>query len=362
MEIRLIVISCALVMFGFVSGQGRSTADQSYLSAGFTPGFLLAHRADIKHLAAHNYGIELSYEKESSNSYWGKAYKKPVIGYGVQYYNLGREETGHAIGGMMHFKWAIISGVNSSLNFRTSAGLAYLTKRFDPIENRRNQAIGSHVNGSMQFALMGHSAVGKLGGFIEYGVAISHYSNAAFKVPNLGYNMPSFMLRYGYQLGEVKTKKSPSDTAEVPLWQYRAVAIVGKKDRNYAAPQTFINSGIQLRAIRRTRAQQAVRMGVDYTLDKSYKYSEDRFFPLDSVSVADQSEVGVSLGYQWSIAKVDAFFELGAYLYRPAVLKDAVSQRIGIVYRLTPKINAQGALRFHRGVADFFEMGIGYTW
>lgn len=361
MEIRKWSIAISLGLCVLAFGQKETQNDYSYISGGFTPGFLLAHRADIKHLAAHNYGLELSYEKESSGSYWGKAYKKPVIGYGVQYYNLGREETGHAIGAMMHFKWSLIDGERTSLRFRTTAGLAYLTERFDPLVNRRNQAIGSHINGSMQFGLLGHTQSRRVHGFIEYGIAISHYSNAAFKVPNLGYNMPSFILRYGYRLGEVKEKHFV-DTVSVPVWRYRAVAIFGKKDRNFAAPQTFYNYGIQLRAIRKTKAQQAVRLGVDYTLDKSYKYSEDRFYPLDSISVGEQSEVGVAAGYQWSIAKVDAFFELGAYLYRPAVLKDAVNQRIGVAYRLTPKLNAQGALRFHRGVADFFEMGIGYTW
>ena len=45
--------------------------DNTYLSLSSTPGFLLAHRADLKNLAAHNYGFDISFEKEKENSSWG---------------------------------------------------------------------------------------------------------------------------------------------------------------------------------------------------------------------------------------------------------------------------------------------------
>jgi hypothetical protein len=34
---------------------------------------------------------------------------------------------------------------------------------------------------------------------------------------------------------------------------------------------------------------------------------------------------------------------------------------VGIVYNVSEQLKVQGALRFHRGVADFFEVGVGYT-
>jgi len=72
--------------------------NSNYVAASYTPGFLLAHRADIKNLAAHNFGIEVAYESDMTDTRWGKNYNKPSVGYGLLYYNLGKEETGHAIG------------------------------------------------------------------------------------------------------------------------------------------------------------------------------------------------------------------------------------------------------------------------
>ena len=103
---------------------------------------------------------------------------------------------------MTHAKLNVVSFKNSNLKFRMGAGLAYLTEKFDVYSNRRNQAIGSHLNGSMQFGLLYHHQLLEKD-YIEVGISISHYSNAAFKVPNLGYNMPSFTMRYGLGVGKL---------------------------------------------------------------------------------------------------------------------------------------------------------------
>ncbi|MFT4826751.1 MAG: hypothetical protein ACI9GO_000698 [Bacteroidia bacterium] len=333
--------------------------DQSYLSTSYTPGFTLAHRADIKNLAAHNYGLEVSFEKEKSESDWGAHYASPIVGYGLLYYNFGREETGHALGGMVHVKLNVLSLKKSDLKFRMGAGLAYLTEKFDVYDNRRNQAIGSHLNGSMQFGLVYHRALWRKD-YIEAGISISHYSNAAFKVPNLGYNIPSFTLRYGLGVGNADTvtihKNSFSKHTD-----WRGTLIYGKKQRNFADPKDFYNFGVQVRGIRHVSPVRAWRYGIDYTLDKTYKYAEDDQYPMDSVTLEDQSEIAVAVGFQWNFGKVDVVAEMGAYIYKPTVLKNALSQRMGLVYNFNDHVAAQGTLRFHRGVADFFEIGLGYT-
>lgn len=333
--------------------------DNSYINATCTPGFLLAHRADLLGLASHNYGVEVSYEKDQFNTDWGAYYKKPSVGYGLLYYNLGKEETGHAFGLFTHVKLNVLKAGRSDVRFRMGAGLAYLTKKFDIYTNRRNQAIGSHFNGSMQFGLVGHTPVLSKN-YIEYGLSISHYSNAAFKVPNLGYNIPSVTIRYGFGLAEKTAKKEDRIVADRKI-DWRAVLIYGKKQRGFGDPINFYTYGTQLRGIKSVNDVKAWRFGIDYTLDKTYKYSENNFIDLDSISIAEQSEVALAAGFQWRFGKVDVIAEIGAYVYKPAVLKNPLSQRMGLSYAVSKHWNAQGTLRFHRGVADFFEIGVGYT-
>lgn len=329
-----------------------------FVSSSFTPGFLLAHRADIKNLAAHNVGFELSYEADRANTPWGKYYKTPSIGVGLLYYNFGQEISGHAWGALTHVKMGLWQNSKVDLRFRMGAGIAYLTRKFDPVDNRRNQAIGSHLNGTMQFGLVSHIKLAKKD-YLELGLSITHYSNAAFKVPNLGYNIPSITARYGLRVGQ--TKKVEDNSADYQKWSYRATAIYGKKQRNFANPVDFCNVGLQLRALRSQSLVGAWRMGLDYTADKTYKYAEDPSNVPDYISIVDQSEVALAGGYQWSFGKLDVIAEGGLYIYKPAQLKNPLSQRLGLAYRMTEHLSTQGTLRFHRGVADFFEIGIGYT-
>jgi hypothetical protein len=347
-----------IILFGII---GSSNAQQrQFVGAAVTPGFLLAHRADILHLAAHNYGVEVAYEKEVQNSWWGSYYRKPSVGFSLLYYNLGRVETGHAFGFVSYVKLNLTRIGKSDIRFRMGGGLAYLTQTFDIYKLRRNQTIGSNLNGSMQFGLFGHTPLRKNADYLEYGLSISHYSNAAFKVPNLGYNIPSITLRYGFGFGQTSDIDSIVPYTSKAL-DWRATAIFGKKQRNFGEPVNFYNYGVQIRGIKNINPVKAWRFGIDYTLDKTYKYSEDKFYPLDSISIIDQSEVAVAAGFQWGFGKTSVIAEMGAYIYKPAVLKNPLSQRMGISYQFNKHLNAQGTLRFHRGVADFFEFGIGYT-
>mgnify|MGYP001157501512 FL=1 len=332
--------------------------DNNFVSLSTTPGFLLAHRADLKNLAAHNYGIDVSLEKEKENTHWGSYYNKPSIGYGLLYYNLGREQTGHAFGLLSHIKLNLISIRDIDVRFRMGAGLAYLTKKFDIYENRRNQAIGSHLNGSMQFGIVARKELAN-SDYIETGISVSHYSNAAFKVPNLGYNIPSLTLRYGFH-----NKKQISPIAEpvqnINKLTWTTILIYGRKQRNFANPKDFNLWGIQIRGLLNKNSVKSWRFGLDYTIDKSYMHSINPDLPADQIAMIDQSELALAGGYQWGFGDVNLIAEMGAYVYKPTILKNAFSQRLGLAYKINSQLYTQGMLRFHRGVADFFEIGLGY--
>ncbi len=351
------IISYILVFCCLASVEAQTY--QNYIGGGVTPGFLLAHRSDIKNLAAHNFGIELSYEEEAAHTQWGKFYSKPAVGFGLLYYNLGKEQTGHALGGLVTLKFNLFEIGETDVKFRMGAGLAILSESFDVYQNRRNQAIGSNLNGSMQFAMLFHRSFNNSNQYINYGLGISHYSNAAFKVPNLGYNIPAIFMRYGLGL-KGRPILETQEILNTGKWSGEAALIYAKKQRNFANPIDFYNWGVQLRGLRTVNPIKAWRIGVDAMLDKTYKYANDPTYPLDSIGFSDKLEMGIAGGFQWKVDKIDIYGELGAYIYKPDILKNAMYQRMGVRYNLGERIKISGALKFHRGVADYFEIGVGY--
>jgi hypothetical protein len=330
---------------------------QASVGGGIAPSFLLAHRPDLKNLAAHNIGYEIGYEQDFSSSNWGQHYSQPNLGYSLLVYNLGKAETGWAIGGLLTTRFHLAGNSKNSLSFRMGAGLGYLTKKFETFDNRRNQAIGSHINGNLQFALLYRKTFKNY--YIEPGIGIAHYSNAAWSMPNLGYNIPGVMLRCGYSF---EKPLNIQDTALIytPKHSYVLSLAYGKKERDFAKPQVFHNYALQARYRISTKPARFWRAGLDATLDKTYRYAKDPYYPLDSLKIGEQLELGISIGREWKLNKVGIIAELGGYIYRPEDLKKPGYQRIGMNYSVTPHLQLQGALKFHRGVADWFEMSIGY--
>jgi hypothetical protein len=158
------------------------------------PGYLLAHTPTLKNLESHIFALESQIEFGQSHKEWAENYKHPVTGFGFNYFNFGREETGWAVSLQGTVKFNVVYFRKNALAVRFGAGVGYLSEMFDPETNLRNQAIGSHFNGFMQTAFMFEHPMARSD--FSAGLVLSHFSNGAFSMPNLGVNLPSLYIKY----------------------------------------------------------------------------------------------------------------------------------------------------------------------
>ncbi|MFY0644020.1 MAG: acyloxyacyl hydrolase [Bacteroidia bacterium] len=358
----------ALVLLGLFGLSLGLQAQHSSLGIGVNPGFLVAHRTDLKNIESHITGIELLYEKRQLQSDWTPFYKNPVTSVGLSYFNFGQEETGSAITFQSTLQFSLKEWKRSSFNIRVGPGVGYVSKIFDAKENRRNQAIGSHWNAFMQTAFLMEHSIGENAskGYLSYGFGISHFSNGAFKMPNLGYNLPSLFFRYSVPLSGLESSKVQSSVVEPkefdPFTYYSVSLTYARKERNFASPVTFNHKGLQSRIIRQANPVRAWRVGIDLMLDKTYKYTEFSQASLDSISLGEQVEIGLAGGHEWRVGKLRLGLEIGAYVLKPTTFKRDMYQKMGFTYNLTEHFNLMGNLKFHRGVADYFEWGLTYNF
>ena len=333
-------------------------------SAGLMPGFLIAHRADLKNLETHMLGVELQFEQLKTNQDWTSLYREPVAGFGLAYFHLGRQETGNGIALQSNMRFEIAKIGNSYFQMRLGAGLGYLSKKFDPYTNRRNQAIGSHLNAFMQTAFLMDTRIN--GANLQYGFGISHFSNAAYKMPNLGFNLPSIFIRYSLAPTADTSrshKLSKTRSADYQKRYFLSVnSLYAHKQRNFAKPVNFNHWGAHVKSVFQVNPIRSWRAGMDVSFDKTYKYSENSQINLDSIALKDQLELGLSAGHEWRAGNLRFIMELGAYIYKPADLKRAWYQRMGFIYNINQHWGAQGSLKFHRGVADYMEWGLVYSF
>ena len=69
------------------------------------------------------------------------------------------------------------------MSFKLGCGAGYTSKIYDPIYNPKNVAVSTHLNAMMCFAIKSTYRFGPHA--INTALDISHFSNAAFKVPPL---------------------------------------------------------------------------------------------------------------------------------------------------------------------------------
>ena len=352
-----------LVLLGFTLSL---CAQQTSLGIGVNPGFLVAHRTDLKNIESHITGFELLYEKRNFMADWTPYYKNPVTSIGLSYFNFGQEETGSGFTFQSSLQFSVKQWEKSNFAIRLGPGVGYVTKVFDAEKNRRNQAVGSHWNAFMQTAFLMEHALANEKGFLSYGFGISHFSNGAFKMPNLGYNLPSLFFRYSMPLSynnqEFDEEEVVDKKAFKPYFYYSASLIYARKERNFASPVTFNHKGLQARAFRQVNPVRAWRLGLDLMLDKTYNYTEFSQESLDSISLGDQVELGIAAGHEWRVGKLRLALETGAYLLKPTSFKRDLYQKMGFNYNLNKSFSVLGNLKFHRGVADYFEWGVTYNF
>jgi len=321
------------------------------------PGYLVGHRDDAKNLESHIMGYELSLLQKNITSTWASLYNRPEIGCGLMFMNLGQPElTGNIFAIMPSITTTIGHLGKTDIRFKAGSGLGYLTKKFDAYTNRRNQAIGSHLNGAMQLFIL-LERLPSSGGAFNGGIGITHFSNGSFRVPNLGVNMPS--LFFGYSLASVNRRSIHTvDTFEFRKWQTSFAYAF--KERTLTRPKGFHIFNAEVVHLTRRSMKADWRQGMDIYTDKTHHYLDYPGESLKGLNPLEMTEVGIFVGHQWLLSKVHFKADVGIYLYKPSQNKFITYQRMGFNYHFHRHFYATANLKTHFGIADHFTWGIGY--
>lgn len=329
-------------------------------------GFLIAHRSNMSHLPQKNVlGLELEFSRQDlGNNGWADVYKNPLAGVSLQMQDFGNPNVlgqGYAI--YAHTTFPIFQGPKFGfLDFRGGTGLAFVTKKYDEVTNKKNIAIGSHLNGYVNLKL-------QWGKYFEHwhiGAAIefNHYSNAATKVPNLGLNVPSLVMNLGYdiqqrQLYAPNKRKIDSELYDRRMADHLRIFIMGSAKQN---PPRF--SPIKSRPVIGISGLYSMNVGrrwkVDFGLDAFYNDGNRHYLDSSVYTIGETLQFGAFVGSSIHFYNAEFIVGLGAYFYSPVHPYGWFYNRLGFRYHFSDKISGTVAIKAHWGIADYLEFGIGY--
>jgi hypothetical protein len=359
-----IVLYCCIFK---LSGQnGLTSGPEWQIKTCVNPGYVLIHTSSIEHLIngypAH---YELSIGKPTlGNKLWHLENNKPDVGLSFSCIDFkNRPQLGYAI--------SLAPYIDIPLNHRMRAsrpilricwGISYLTKKFSISENRKNIAIGTHVNSFIQFKCFWHIKLGKLLRF-EPGLAFSHVSNGRYRNPNLGLNVMSLNAGLQFLIPSKKDKtvqKIDSSTRVKSKNELLFFAAIGF-NQYIVNTKTLTSWAYSLNYHRNIRNTHKFGAGVDVYYDNDF---------LTSYQLKNNSELAginkfrilVKGIYSYNIGRISMPVEIGYYAFQKEAIDGDVMTRIAVRYTTRFGLLAQFGLRTHFAVAYDFEYGLGYRY
>lgn len=352
------------VLFTLISLISLSCFAQSTTQWGiegrFKTGLLLGHRPVMGHLAkTHSFAGEISFVKRTNGSKkWHSSYKYPELGFTIYAGNAGNKDVlGNYFGAYSFIQFPFVSKKSFRLNGKLGLGLGYGTKQYDPVTNPKNVAMSTRINALICGGIDARFYFKK--NWLSLGIDMTHFSNGAFKVPNLGLNLPYLSIGYGHY---IKSRDSIPATKEFSTPQRKillgATAILSAKEVFPSGGKKYPVYGFSVHA----RTFLKPRVGWELSLDLISKQAIFGYRPEIAKTQADIFQVGIYAGYLLPLDRFHFVLGMGYYFRDKYQPEDAMYHRVGFRYYLKNGIILNVVLKSHWARADYVEWGIGYCF
>jgi hypothetical protein len=280
----------------------------------------------------------------------------------------------YALGGQAYSVIGIVGeqismGRGWQFRYQWGTGVSWNTKYFDVKTNPKNLAISTPLNFAGQLRVgVSHQITDHMA--LNIGGNISHFSNANYRKPNVGYNIVHGHLGVIYQL---KANRNGG------YWQTRYDDIAPSKH------QLGSRFGYRMESMKKPGYfPVAVIEYSRFAFDKSHElgvskhewrwglngFYQGRYGYVDTFSggsgneieVAARGEMGAFLRHLFRMGRFDLLLDLGVYLHRPLEGKTQFYNCLGFQYRLTDRWILQQRLKAHLNNADYLEWGMTYCF
>jgi hypothetical protein len=339
-----------------------------FISISPKTGFLIAHRPFMTHLVRENsYGVELiaSYQQKGSDELTQRL-NNPLKSFSFEYRNFGYKEVlGSAISFTSYMVFPLFETKNNCfIDFTMGSGIGYLTRCYNAEENPLNNAIGSKLNArvNLKFSITRYFQKTHLGTGIEF----MHFSNGSLKTPNLGLNLPSVYLQFGYNITDrvqgVKRTEKLKTNLESPNNLTAELIFTGKEIGAIPyEPKLYPVIAARLAYTYSKRGLWGGEIALDLIHNESnfHKYHDTTFVRKDIL------QIGIYAGAYIQFYKSQLAFGLGWYARDNINPEGRMYNRIGYRYYFRKNWFALFNVKANYAKADYFEFGIGYkflTW
>lgn len=325
-------------------------------------GFLMAHHSQMQYLVQGHVRLYELYAEKIVNGKkdWHHAYRMPAVGASFTVADMGNpSEMGYALAGLTYVKYRFVQKEKFNLNFRAAGGFAYLSKWFDRVDNNKNSAIAAPYNVCLSLALEPEWKIGKL----DLGLLLSftHFSNGAYKTPNLGFNFPAIGIQAGYRFNQEVPQQHKNKVLALFKKQnhFELTTLFGQKEIMPANGPKYFAGGINFLYRWRYHHKNNLLLFADQSFNAGYRKSYENWYHVE-VAKSKAWRTGIGFGYGLSMDRFMLFLHNGFYLVDALDYDGPLYHRIGGRYNFDNGVVLNLSLKTHFAKADVIELGIGY--
>ena len=366
---KILVLLIAMLVLNKVPAfaQHKQWGSNLLLEGRVNYGFMVNHHLEMRIFNAHFPSFEINLGKETYGlKRWQTMYGYPIMGVSYWYSQLGNSELlGSANALFPYINYPIVRNTKHEINLRVGLGLAYLTKRFDRLENYKYIAIGSHINAAMNLMAEYRWRFNPRMN-VAFGVAFMHFSNGATRTPNYGMNTPSVNLAFAYRLSKENTYINKKIMPSLYLFEFPESktidlligATTAYKDMGSEYGKAFMIYNFSANIMKQFSFKSSAGIGFDLTYDESDYY----IAKLNNVAYKQKGELlryGIGPAYQLHMSKLSYNFGLGFYL-KAKLAPTSSYFKLGLHYQVAKGLFANITLRTNFGRADYLGIGLGY--
>jgi len=331
-------------------------------------GFIISHHVGMEIYNSHFPAFELSLTKATyGKKFWEQMFNYPWIGISWWYSNLGTSDylgTVNAIFPYLNFP--LVETDNIKIGFRLGAGIGYLNKKFDRLDNYKHLSIGTHINfaGNLMLDLRWHITDRLV---FSGGFSLTHFSNGAVKLPNYGLNIPAVSAGIGYFLQKANkpihrplfSPVRPSEIDMRRIIQFDITGAIGFKNMESVFGGRYIAYSAFGNILKPITYKSKLGIGFDVSYDGSDMLILERnnMIVPNKISLV---KTGFNFVYELEIGRLSFDVNYGFYLSGIDKSDGSVYHKLSMRYDITKHIFANITLKTHWGKADYIGWGVGY--
>lgn len=324
-------------------------------------GFIIAHNPTMQYFAdQHIQKYELNVEKHTfGTKLWQQRFGFPKIGFSISYFDLNNEQhLGNAFAFAPHYNFRFLGRKAFQLRLKTAIGLGYVAKPFNAENNFKNAAIGSHFNLFFSLLLESEWKISARTSLL-LGANFSHFSNASFKTPNLGINIPTAELGIAYHLGAKRANQEETKESfkapERGSWSLNTG--IGFNEIYPPNGNKYLAKNVSIMNERKLNHKSSFGVAMDFF----YNPAQRKALANDSIFIDkgwENLQFGFSAYYMIHLGKFSAYIQNGYYFKSKDEELGNLYQIVGGRIFLTERINGLVAIKTHFAKAEYLLLGL----